>query len=102
MARKYFGDSSKYLENRSTKQQYWFQTQDENNSKRIATFEGDIWWWWLSSSGRDNKRGVYIHGDGNIGIQGKGTFRYNSKTIHPSTEDNRGGVRPVLWLSLEI
>lgn len=39
-------------------------------------------------------------GDGNIGIQGNGTFKYNSKTIHPITKNNSGGVRPVLWLKL--
>lgn len=98
---KYFGDSSKNLENRSAKQRYWFQKKDENNSKRGSKFDGYVWWWWLRSPGRDNKRAVYIHGDGNIGIQGNGTFRYSSNTIHPTTGDNSGGVRPALWLSLE-
>lgn len=98
----YFGDSSKNLENRSPKQRYWFQRKDENNGKRRSTFEGYAWWWWLRSPGRDNKRAVYIHGDGNVGIQGNGTFRYSSNTIHPSTGDNCGGVRPALWLSLEL
>lgn len=98
---KYFGDSSKNLENRSAKQRYWFQKKDINNDKRRSAFDGYIWWWWLRSPGRDNKRAVYIHGDGNIGIQGNGTFRYSSNTIHPLTNDNSGGVRPVLWLKLE-
>ena len=98
---KYFGDSSKNLENRSTKQRYWFQKKDMNNSKRISSFDGYIWWWWLRTPGRDNKRAVYIHGDGNIGIQGNGTFHYSSNTIHPLTGDNSGGVRAALWLSLE-
>ena len=31
-----------------------------------------------------------------------GTFRYSSNTIHPSTGDNSGGVRPALWLSLKL
>ena len=97
---KYFGDSSKNLENRSLKQRYWFQRKDENNSKRRMTFDGHVWWWWLRSPGRDNRRAVYIHGDGNIGIQGNGIFRYSSNTIHPSTSDNSGGVRPALWLKL--
>ncbi len=97
---KYFGDSSKNLENRSAKQRYWFQKKDENNEKRRSTFDGYVWWWWLRSPGRDNRRAVYIHGDGNIGIQGNGTFRYSSNTIHPSTGDNSGGVRPALWLKL--
>lgn len=98
---KYFGDSRRNLENRSAKQRYWFQRKDINNKRRRATFDGCGWWWWLRSPGRDNKRAVYIHGDGNIGIQGNGTFRYSSSTIHPSTGDNSGGVRPALWLSLE-
>lgn len=96
----YFGDSSKNLTNRSGKQRYWFQKRDENNVKRRAAFDGSGWWWWLRSPGRDNKRAVYVHGDGNIGIQGNGTFQYNSNTLHPSTGDNRGGVRPALWLKL--
>jgi len=99
---KYFGDSSKNLENRSAKQRYWFQKKDENNIKRRSTFGGYVWWWWLRSPGRDNRRAVYIHGDGNIGIQGNGTFRYNSNTINPPTGDNSGGVRPALWLKLEL
>ena len=98
---KYFGDSSKNLESRSAKQRYWFQKKDENNILRRSTFDGYGWWWWLRSPGRDNRRAVYIHGDGNLGIQGNGTFRYSSNTIHPTTGDNSGGVRPVLWLSLE-
>ncbi|MGX8796634.1 DUF6273 domain-containing protein [Fusibacter sp. JL298sf-3] len=94
----YFGDSRKNLDNRSAKQRYWFQKKDANNCKRRATFQDCSWWWWLRSPGRDNKRAVYVHGDGNIGIQGNGTFRYSSKTVHPLTGDNCGGVRPALWL----
>ena len=97
---KYFGDSSRNLENRSAKQRYWFQKKDENNNKRTSKFDGYVWWWWLRSPGRDNRRAVYIHGDGNIGIQGNGTFRYSSNTLHHLTGDNSGGVRPALWLKL--
>lgn len=97
---RYFGDSRQNLENRSAKQRYWFQKKDENNDRRKSTLDGHGWWWWLRSPGRDNRRAVYIHGDGNVGIQGNGTFRYNSIHIHPSTGDNKGGVRPALWLSL--
>ncbi|ERI95714.1 hypothetical protein HMPREF1982_00017 [Clostridiales bacterium oral taxon 876 str. F0540] len=42
---KYFGDSSKNLENRSAKQRYWFQKKDKNNYKRKSTFD------WHVSSG---------------------------------------------------
>ena len=96
----YFGNSSKNLENRSAKQKYWFQKKDENNIRRRARYNGYVWWWWLRSPGRDNKRAVYIHGDGNIGIQGNGTFRYSSNTVHPLTGENSGGIRPALWLKL--
>lgn len=96
----YFGDSRRFLENRTASQRYWFQNKDENNIKRQSSYDGYSWWWWLWSPGRDNKRGVYIHGDGNVGIQGNGTYKYGSKTIHPLTEENYGGVRPALWLSL--
>lgn len=99
---KYFGDSSKNLENRSAKQRYWFQRKDKNNDKRRSIFDGYIWWWWLRSPGRDNRRAVYIHGDGNIGIQGNCTFRYSSNTMHPLTGDNSGGIRPALWLKQEL
>jgi hypothetical protein len=98
---KYFGDSSKYLENRSAKQRYWFQKKDPNNHKRIAIFLDGIWWWWLRSPGRDNRRAVYIHGDGNIGIQGNVAFRFSGNTIHPLTRLNIGGIRPTLRLRLE-
>lgn len=100
VACKYFGDSSKNLENPSAKQRYWFQRKDKNNINRRSIFDGYIWWWWLRSPGRDNTRAVYIHGDGNVGIQGNGTFRYNSKDNHPKG-DNSGGIRPALWLKLE-
>lgn len=39
---KYFGDSSKNIENRSTKQGYWFQWKD--NNKRKSTLDGEVWW----------------------------------------------------------
>lgn len=96
----YFGDSSYNLNNPSAKQRYWFQRKDKNNVKRQALYKDSSWWWWTRSPGRDNKRAVYVHGDGNIGIQGNGTYRYSSKTIHPLTKDNSGGVRPALWLVL--
>jgi len=59
-----------------------------------------IWWLLLRSPGRANRRAVYILGEGNKGIQGNGTFRYNSNIIHPLTGDNYGGIRPALWLKL--
>ncbi|WP_086348886.1 DUF6273 domain-containing protein [Candidatus Enterococcus clewellii] len=101
VACQYFGDSSDLLYNPGKNQRYWLQRKDENNSQREAYLDGYRWWWWLRSPGRANRRAVYIHGDGNIGIQGNGTFNYNSNTRHRLTNDNRGGVRPALWLKME-
>ena len=59
------------------------------------------WWWWIRTPGKHNRVAIYIHGDGNIGIQGNGISKRNTNVIHPLTNDNRGGVRPVLWLKKE-
>lgn len=94
----YFGDSSSTLYHRGKNQRYWFERKDENNRKRIARLEpdkGGISWWWLRSPGRVNVKAGYIHGDGNIGIQGNNVLKGN-------ISDGRctGGVRPALWLKL--
>jgi len=87
---KYFGDSSKVLQNRKKNQKYWFQAKDENNSKRVAK-RG---WWWLRSPGRNNRVAVYIHGSGDVGINGNPILRLDGNIY--------GGVRPALWLKLGI
>ena len=94
---KYFGDSSSKLNNPGKNQRYWFQRKDENNSKRIARLEGEVWstWWWLRSPGRVNVKAVYVHGDGNIGIQGNNILKGNL-----DEGECKGGVRPALWLKL--
>ncbi len=94
---KYFGDSSSILHNPGKNQRYWFQRKDENNSNRIARLEGYTWstWWWLRSPGRVNIKTVYVHGDGNIGIQGNNILKGNI-----SDGKCLGGVRPALWLKL--
>lgn len=94
----YFGDSSSKLQNPGKNQRYWFERKDENNSKRIARLQGNgwSWWWWLRSPGRVNVKAVYIHGDGNIGIQGNNILKGNI-----SDGKCTGGVRPALWLNLE-
>ena len=96
---KYFGDSSSKLQNPKGNRRYWFERKDENNSKRIARLEckDRIWWWWLRSPGRVNVKAVYIHGDGNIGIQGNNVLKGNI-----SDGKCTGGVRPALWLKLEL
>ncbi|WP_330657275.1 DUF6273 domain-containing protein [Anaerocolumna aminovalerica] len=97
---KYFGDSSSKLHNRGKNQRYWFERKDENNINRVERLEankGGIWWWWLRSPGRVNVKAVYIHGDGNIGIQGNNILKGNI-----SDGKCTGGVRPALWLRLEL
>lgn len=94
---KYFGDSSSKLYNPGKNQRYWFQRKDENNSKRIAINKNDKWhhWWWLRSPGRVNIKAVYIHPDGNIGIQGNNILKGNI-----AEGECKGGVRPALWMKL--
>lgn len=94
---KYFGDSSAKLYNPKKNQRYWFERKDENNSRRAARLEADqaICWWWIRTPGRVGVKAVYIHGDGNIGIQGNNILKGN-------IADGRcvGGIRPALWISL--
>ena len=82
---KYFGDSSSLLLNRGNRK-YWFGRKDENNNKRVAKLENNASWWWLRSPGHV-KRAAYIHGGGEVGLNGNGV-------------QSRGGIRPALWLSL--
>ena len=92
---RYFGDSSHLLYNKGINQRYWFSRKDENNDRRMAKPKGAKWhsWWWLRSPGRVGVKAVYIHGDGNIGIQGNNILKGN-------IADGRcmGGVRPAMWL----
>ena len=95
---RYFGDSSSKLYNPKKNQRYWFERKDENNFRRIAMLEDNtrqVWWWWTRTPGRVGVKAVYIHGDGNIGIQGNNILKGN-------VADGRctGGVRPALWLKL--
>jgi len=95
---KYFGDSSSKLYNKRKNQRYWFERKDENNSKRIARLQNKkkwVWWWWLRSPGRVSVKAVYIHGNGDIGIQGNNILKGNI-----SDGKCTGGVRPALWLKL--
>ncbi len=93
----YFGDSSSLLYHPGKKQRYWFERKDQNNRRRTARLADQEWdsWWWLRSPGRTSVKAAYIHGDGNIGIQGNNILKGN-------IGDGRciGGVRPALWLRL--
>ena len=82
--------------------EYIIKDDPPYNGNRTAAFKGHRRWWWLRSPGRNNLKAVYIHGDGNIGIQGNNIFLCNiSSCFHPATGDNRGGVRPALWLTMK-
>ncbi len=97
VACQYFGDSSSKLYNPGENQRYWFQRKDENNCKRISYSlckEGKAWWW-LRSPGRVSVKAAYVHGDGNIGIQGNNILKGNI-----DEGKCKGGIRPVLWLKL--
>ncbi len=98
--RSYFGDSSRLLDNPKPNQRYWFDRKDENNSKRKASFHCGGWWWWTRTPGKNNKVSVYIHGDGNIGIQGNGICKTSFNTLHFVTQSNEGGLRPALWIKV--
>lgn len=93
---RYFGDSSSKLYDQSRKRRYWFERKDPNNGKRTARLlSGGIWWWWLRSPGRVGVKAVYIHGDGNIGIQGNNILIGNLADGWCT-----GGVRPAMWVRM--
>jgi len=94
---KYLGDSSSKLYNLGKNQRYWFERKDKNNSKRMAKFEDapGYSWWWLRSPGRVGVKAAYIHGNGDIGIQGNNILKGNIGEGFCA-----GGVRPALWLNL--
>lgn len=98
VVRLYFGDSSRLLDNPKPKQRYWFDRKDENNEKRKALFMESGWWWWTRTPGKNNKVAVYVHGDGNIGIQGNGISKTSFNTLHYYTKSNEGGLRPAMWI----
>jgi len=100
---KYFGDSSTKLHKRNERHKYWFQSKDENNSKRVAASIGPANCYkrpynsyWLRSPGRISKKAAYIKGTGCVGIQGNNVLKNNI-----SEADYFGGVRPALWLRTE-
>lgn len=94
----YLGDSSRLLDFPKKNQRYWFDRKDENNPRRRAKYLESSWWWWVRTPGKHQRVAVYIHGDGNIGIQGNGVSKRNTNVIHPVANSTKGGIRPVLWL----
>ena len=96
LACKYFGDSSALLYNPRKNQRYWYQSKDENNSKRSAVDEEkDFWWYWIRTPGRYSVKAVYVFPDGNIGIHGN-----NIKIGNVSDGFCAGGVRPAMWITM--
>lgn len=100
VVRLHFGDSSRLLDHPKPNQRYWFDRKDENNAKRKAVFLDSGWWWWTRSPGKNNRVATYVHGDGNIGIQGNGISNTSFNTLHCNTGSNKGGVRPAMWIRL--
>lgn len=96
---RYFGDSQDKLLNPGKNQRYWFQRKDVNNKKRVAYLADrpeKIWWWWIRTPGRVGVKSVYIHGDGNIGIQGNNIYKGNLSDGYCT-----GGIRPAMWVKRE-
>jgi len=50
----------------------------------------------LRSPGRVGVKAAYMHGDGNIGIQGNNILKGNLME-----GECKGGVRPALWLRIK-
>lgn len=74
---------------------------DEYSEARIAYFQGSKFWWWLRSPGAFGFSAATVNDRGAISTYGEYvyiSFPYMSETI--SITDDRGGVRPALWLNL--
>jgi len=96
---RYFGNSGDYENKSRIKYEgqwpsgKWFSADDgyafsnENDSDRIAKHNDIAWFWWLRSPGLSNNLAAYVNFDGLISVIG--IFAYN----------DRGGVRPALWLN---
>lgn len=54
-----------------------------------------LWWWWTRTPDRVGIKAVYVHGDGNIGIQGNNILKGN-------VADGKctDGVRPAMWIKV--
>ena len=83
---KYFGDNGQ-LKNRP--KDTW-HIDDQYSSERIATEKnGKPSWWWLRTPGGRSHLAAAVSDDGCLFVGGL------------YVNDNRGGVRPALWLNLE-
>ena len=68
--------------------EYIIKDDPPYNGNRTAAFKGHRWWCWLRSPGRNNLKAVYIHGDGNIGIQGNNIFLCNISVSYTHLTDH--------------
>jgi hypothetical protein len=98
VVRIYFKESDELLDNPGLNQRYWFERKDPNNIYRRSTYLDQSWWYWVRTPGKHDRTACYIHGDGNIGIQGNIVSKRNTNVIHPITNSNKGGVRPAMWI----
>lgn len=84
----YFGDSGQII-HRPKKNAYWID--DKYNETRIALNDSNgASWWWLRSPGLFGFNVVSVSPDGWLSIDGHNVDNYGS------------GVRPCLWLNIEI
>ena len=98
VVRIYFKESDELLDNPGLNQRYWFERKDPNNIYRRSTYLNHSWWYWVRTPGKHDRTACYIHGDGNIGIQGNIVSNRKTNVIHPITNSNKGGVRPAMWI----
>ena len=74
--------------------QHGFRVSDENNINRKAVFRdtgNNGWWWWLRTIG-SYKIAQYICSDGRVSFRGR----------HVNFKSDNGGIRPALWLWLNL
>jgi len=93
---RYFGDSSVNISKKgNTGSEYYLD--DSNNAKRIAKdAKGKPCWWWLRSPGHRGSNTTLVHGDGYVHIYG------NIVYVNDLNNYFDGGVRPALWLNLNM
>ncbi|MDR3313015.1 MAG: DUF6273 domain-containing protein [Oscillospiraceae bacterium] len=91
--RKYFGEGkpSKWDEKPLNSNGDFLWIDDDYNKARVCSdLKGEQSWWWLRSPGDTP--------DGAAGVSYGGNVRLNGDDVN----DSSGGVRPALWLNLEV
>jgi tetratricopeptide (TPR) repeat protein len=62
----------------------------KSGAGRVSRFNGSVGWWWLRSPGIDQLSAANVGDDGIVNVGGADVGR------------GRGGVRPALWLHLDV